>query len=111
MSAPIPRFSGGNPAWRLALPGMIVYTLVVLFSQEQPFFWDGALHSKLAHWYLEHHFQNLVPPPELDSGHPPFFALFLAVVWRVFGRSLLMSHLLMLPFILGSIWYFSVLVK
>lgn len=41
----------------------------------------------------------------MDSGHFPLMGIYLAVLWSVFGKSLLVSHLAMLPFLLGA-WYF-----
>src|SRR5262245_17704487 len=40
-------------------------------------------------------------PEDLDSGHPPTFGLYLALAWKLFGRSLAVSHFAMLPFLLG----------
>ena len=40
-------------------------------------------------------------PIELDPGHPPFLATILAIGWTLFGKSLHVSHWLMLPFVFG----------
>lgn len=64
-----------------------------------PFFWDTVLNSKVATWYLETGFSSLVVPERLDAGHPPFFSLYLAVAWKAFGRSLVVAHVAMLPFL------------
>ncbi|HMQ48295.1 MAG TPA: hypothetical protein PKA00_13105 [Saprospiraceae bacterium] len=67
-----------------------------------PFFWDTIqLGAKHAHWYYENQFAHLLLPDEIDSGHPPFFGMLLAGVWLIFGKSLLVSHAMMLPFLLG----------
>ena len=44
-------------------------------------------------------------PMHLDSGHPPVFGMYQAALWKVFGQSLMVSHLSMLPFIYVLIWY------
>lgn len=76
----------------------------VLFCSQFPFFWDNILNSKLAHWYLETDFSRLIPPEEMDAGHPPFFNIYLAGWWAIFGKSLLVAHLSMIPFLLGILW-------
>ncbi len=40
----------------------------------------------------------------MDSGHIPVFGMFLALMWKLFGRSLAVSHLAMLPFVAGAVW-------
>ncbi|MCB9300820.1 MAG: hypothetical protein H6566_09255 [Lewinellaceae bacterium] len=68
------------------------------------FFWDTVqLGSKHAHWYFEHNFRYLLLPDEIDSGHPPGFGMYLAAMWVLFGKSLAVSHLAMLPFLLGMV--------
>lgn len=72
--------------------------------QYTPFFWDTIqLGSKHAHWYYEQQFQSVLLPPEIDSGHPPFFGMYLAAMWTLFGKSLAVSHWAMLPFVWGII--------
>ena len=69
-----------------------------------PFFWDNILNSRIAQWYLSSGFSALVVPEEMDAGHPPFFSLYIALAWKVFGSSLAVAHLAMLPFLLGIQW-------
>jgi hypothetical protein len=72
--------------------------------QHKPFFWDTIqLGSKHAHWYYEQQFQSILLPPGIDSGHPPFFGMYLAAMWTLFGKSLAVSHWSMLPFVWGII--------
>ncbi|MCG8326771.1 MAG: hypothetical protein MI974_03745 [Chitinophagales bacterium] len=69
------------------------------------FFWDTVqLGSKHAHWYYESGFKQLLLPDEIDSGHPPAFGIYLAGVWKVFGKSIAISHLAMVPFIFGILY-------
>ena len=44
-------------------------------------------------------------PPEIDSGHPPIFGMYLAAFWKLFGPGLPVSHIAMLPFLFGIIYY------
>jgi hypothetical protein len=40
----------------------------------------------------------------MDSGHIPTFGIYIALLWKLFERSLEVSHLGMLPFALGIVW-------
>lgn len=80
----------------------------VAICSQNPFFWDTILNSRIAHWYLETGFTSLFIPENLDAGHPPFFSLYLAVGWKILGRSLWASHVMMLPLLLTIVWnYFQ----
>jgi hypothetical protein len=70
------------------------------------FFWDTMqLASQHAHFFYENdNFSTFLLPDDMDSGHPPTFGFYLALMWKLFGKSLIVSHLAMLPFLLGSIW-------
>lgn len=82
-----------------------IATIGVLAVSQHVFFWDTIqLGAKHAHWFYEQQFQDFLLPAEIDSGHPPVFGMYLAICWLVFGKTLLVSHLAMLPFVWGSIW-------
>jgi hypothetical protein len=67
---------------------------------QNPFFWDTVqLASRQAGWYFEQNFKYLLLPDVIDSGHPSGFGMYLALCWKLFGQTLLVSHLAMLPFI------------
>ena len=40
-------------------------------------------------------------PIEHDPGHPPFMASIMAIMWKLFGKSLLVSHIILWPFVFG----------
>lgn len=87
------------------LPFFGFFLLLFWWSKNNPFFWDTVLlSSKMAHFYYDHQFQQLLLPLEIDAGHPPFFGIYLAFWWMLLGKNLLVSHLAMLPFILGIVW-------
>jgi len=95
-------------SWLVLAFSLIWATAGVLFSLNHVFFWDTIqLGSKHAHFYYESGFRHLLLPAEIDSGHPPLFGIYLAIGWLFFGKSLLTSHLLMLPFawLLIYQWY------
>ncbi len=69
------------------------------------FFWDTIqLGSKHAHWYYENQFSQWWLPMEIDSGHPPVFGMYLAVLWTWFGKTLSVSHFAMFPFLWGLLY-------
>lgn len=87
---------------RLLLPFWALMLLWNILSWSSPFFWDNILNAKIATWYLSTGFESLFVPESLDAGHPPFFSLYLAGIWSLLGKSLWVSHLAMLPFLLGA---------
>ena len=69
------------------------------------FFWDTVqLGAQHAHFFYENSFKTLILPNEMDSGHPPFFGFYIAMAWFFFDKTLTVSHLAMLPFLLGIVW-------
>ena len=97
--------------WIKLIPFYIFTIFFTLIFRNKPFFWDKDLMDSIqAHWFLNHSF-NLSLPDEFDPGHPPFVGLLLATGWFLFGKSLTVSHLLMLPFSLGIVYQSYLLIK
>jgi hypothetical protein len=70
-------------------------------TKDDPFFWDTVqLGSKHAHFFFQSGLRWLPLPTAIDSGHPPIFGYYLAMVWVIFGKTLVASHVAMLPFLL-----------
>ncbi len=87
------------------LPFWCYCCLLTWWVSDHAFFWDTVqLGSKHAHWYYEQQFQTFFLPEAINSGHPPLFGMYLAFCWSFFGKSLLVSHFSILPFLLGIIW-------
>lgn len=84
---------------------VLIYPIIVAtiwFVSDHQFFWDTVqLASKHAQFFYETDFHSLILPEEIDSGHPPIFGMYIAFVWKLWGKSLWVSHLAMLPFLLG----------
>lgn len=81
---------------------LLLVTWAVWQAQYHPFFWDTVqLGAKHADFFYTSDFSQLLLPPEMDSGHPPLFGLYLAACWRLFGATLPVSHWAMLPFLWG----------
>jgi hypothetical protein len=89
----------------VTLPFIGFFTVLTLWVSGNGFFWDTILlSSKYAHWFIETNFTSFILPKELDAIHPPTFGLYLAVFWKIFDKSLFVSHIAMLPFLLGIVW-------
>ena len=87
-------------------------TALILFSQDHIFFWDTVqLGSKHATFYFDNELALKFLPNEIDSGHIPAFGYVLAVLWKIFGKTLLVSHLYILPFAIGIAWQLNSLIK
>ncbi len=86
----------------------LFYLLVNLLSLRLPFFWGDAIvqSSIAAQWYYDHNFAHFFLPIKDNPGHPPFFGMYLAFWWKALGQTLVVSHLAMLPFLVGIAYQF-----
>ena len=87
--------------------------IIVLSSLKFGIFWDSVLFvSKMGNPLFEYGiFHWGAIPVESDPGHPPFLASIMALGWKLFGRSLWVSHLMMWPFVFGLLWQIYVFVS
>lgn len=93
-----------NPS-SLTLPFFAFVAWVTWVVRDHFFFWDTVqLASQHAQFFYDTGFATFLLPDEMDSGHPPSFGYYLALIWTIFGKSLAVSHLAMLPFLFGIIW-------
>ena len=89
----------------LTLPFFAFVAWAIWAVRDHFFFWDTVqLASQHAQFFYDTSFSTFLLPDEMDSGHPPTFGFYLACVWFIFGKSLGMSHLAMLPFLFGIVW-------
>src|SRR6056297_2929728 len=101
-------YSSSNRTHTVLIVGLsIVYAvLLFLFSKDFPFFWDTVqLGSKHAHWYYENNYQSFFLPQSIDSGHPPTFGMYIALLWKILGKKLWVSHLSLVPFTALIVFY------
>ena len=84
---------------KLLAVGIIFYLIVVIGSSSIPFFWDSILTSSVAQWFYDNGIQQGIAPIIWDAGHPTFFQIYLSLTWKIFGKSLMVSHISMLPFL------------
>lgn len=77
--------------------GVICFILFSLFTLNLPFYGDHvSIISAPANYIFDTGFRSLVLPHDLDTGHPPFYALAHAGLWKIFGRDLWVSHFISL---------------
>jgi hypothetical protein len=85
-----------------ALPAtLLFFSLLCVLTWHVPFFWDAAYFSEQAGFFYHHGFSSLLPPPDLDNSGFPLYGILLALVWKGFGRTLLVSHLATLLLVFG----------
>jgi len=83
----------------------VPYLLLFSIISRNTLFWDTVQFAgDHPNWYFSTGFRYLLLPDQFDSGHPPTFGLFLAAVWKVFGRGLFQSHAAMVPFVALIVW-------
>ncbi len=84
----------------------LFFLLLTLLVSNNSFFWDTVqLASRHANFYFGQNLKLLLLPDNMDSGHIPAFGYLLAVSWKLFGKNLFVSHLFMLPFLLGTVYH------
>ena len=92
--------------------GYALVAALVLLNGNNFFYWDTVqLGSKHASFFYENNFGSLLLPDHIDSGHIPSFGMYIALVWKIFGKTLWVSHLAMLPFAFGIVYQLSKLCK
>ena len=68
-----------------------------------PYWWDSAgFVMQQAHSYLVDGF-SIRSVSYSDFAHPPLLSVFLVLAWSVFGETVVVSHLVYLPFVLLSV--------
>ena len=83
---------------------LILFLVLKFFTLENCFFWDNtAGYSMPASYLLENGFLSFVYPAQYVA-EPPLAHLYLALLWSLFGKSLLVAHLSITVFSLGVIW-------
>ena len=85
---------------------LITTVIIGVIGLNTGVFWDNVLFISQMGDALYHH--GILSwgsiPVEHDPGHPPFVASIMVLFWYIFGKSLLVSHLILWPFIFGIVW-------
>ncbi len=89
----------------------LFFILVTIFSLPIPFFWDGTFFSEAALYFFENNSSNFIPSQQVDTGGFPLYSTYLALAWKVFNKSLFVSHLALLPFLIGIVIEYFKLAK
>ena len=83
----------------------IIGVIIFFVSRGFGMFWDNVLFaSKMGNQLYANNLFNWTMPDTFDPGHPPFLGFLLAISWKIFGHTLWISHLVMLPFTVGIIY-------
>lgn len=79
---------------------------IILLSMPIGVFWDNITFvSDMGNALYNNGILNWMSiTPDIDPGHPPFLAMIMAATWKIFGKSLWISHLVMLPFVFGFLY-------
>lgn len=94
------------------LPFVGFYFILTWLVSGNVFFWDTVqLGSKHGLFFYETNFSSILLPDDIDSGHIPTFGMYLAAMWNVFGKTLLVSHFAMLPFLIGIVFQTFILLR
>lgn len=89
------------------LYGIGVFGLLTLFflTSTNPLFWDTTqFGSEHPSYFYSINLRGILLPIDIDSGHVPAFGWYIAVIWMLFGKSLFVSHIALLPFVIGILW-------
>ncbi len=79
----------------LYLIAFAFYAILFFLSKGVPYFWDSVLFSsRVPQFFYENGLNNLILPDGIDSGHPPFYSLLHAGMWKLLGQKLWVGHLL-----------------
>lgn len=77
------------------------FAFLNIFCIHNGYFWDNIQQTSIeAHWFYLNNFSTLLMP-SMDSGaeivatgyHPPLMGIMTAILWKVFGYSLWVSHI------------------
>lgn len=80
--------------------------LLIYCSIKIGIFWDNIVFvSKMSDaLYKNGVFDWMAISADIDPGHPPLLATYIASLWKLLGKSLWVSHLAMLPFVYGFLY-------
>jgi hypothetical protein len=92
---------------------LLLFSVILLYyTKNFPFYWDNIIQISVpANWYYENDFKYFYVPGEYATGHPTFVGMYFAILWKLFGRSLFVCHLGMLPFIFGLLLQIRILLR
>jgi len=91
---------------------LAISSFIFVCSLNEGFFWDNITFGyKMGLHLYENGLFHFNFPDSFDPGHPPFLAFIQASAWRLFGKTLFVSHVVLLPFIYGLLVQLHIFVK
>ncbi len=91
--------------------GFLFVLAVTIVSLHVPFFWDVTYFAHQADTFYTGGYTLHPLSAEIDTGGFPLYASWMYACWKFFGRSLAVSHLAMLPFLLGIVYEYLKLAR
>jgi hypothetical protein len=82
----------------------VIAIVGVIFTNNIPFFWDNITISEIASYYYANSLAIVKLPARIDYGVFTLYGYYLAVIWTIFGKSLLVAHIAFLPVIVGVLY-------
>jgi hypothetical protein len=79
----------------------IFYVTLVYLVKDHQLFWDTVQFGGKHPNFFFHNEHLFILPNTLDSGHIPAFGYYISLCWKIFGRSIQVTHFAMLPFLMG----------
>ncbi|TCO08861.1 hypothetical protein [Natronoflexus pectinivorans] len=84
---------------------LIIGMLIFIISRNYFFFWDTISQISIpANWYFDNNFKSFWVPDESTTGHLPVLPLYVAFGWSLLGKSIVITNLLFVPFVIGIIY-------
>lgn len=96
---------------RAFIAAFVFFLALTAYSLSIPFFWDGTFFSEIAVRLYDSGLKNFIDPAAPDTGGFPLYSTYLAVVWKLSGRSLAVSHIAIVPFLTGIAYEYIKLAK
>ncbi len=75
--------------------------MVVICSSNIPFYWDNITLSENACFHYDNSIYKIIPPTKSDFGNLTLYAYYLSVFWTIFGKSIFISHIAIIPIVIG----------
>ncbi|MGQ0827030.1 MAG: hypothetical protein ACT4ON_01420 [Bacteroidota bacterium] len=89
----------------------LFFIFLTLYSLNIPFFWDGTFFSELSVFFYENGYNGFIAPQQIDTGGFPLFSVYITAMWKIFGKTLAISHLAILPLLPGIAYEYYKLAK
>jgi len=91
---------------------LLFIALLKIYLIGMTFFWDNITCLSLTStFFYENKLQTLIYSGWLDNGDPHIIPYLQAIIWSLFGKSLLVSHLMFLPIVIGAVFQIILLCK